>query len=1211
MFQGKQTKDQLVKELTELKSKLAEAEQTAAQSRIRLSELERLQSKLKGLVDTLPVAVFMCDETRKILSVNKTALELVAIAEADLIGRQIDALFAPWDSDQQSAIAQKLLSEGSVVFEHVLVSSAQQELPVEITIQSLVNEGEPELHYFIRDISQRRVIETDLRWQRDFFSAVLGTAGALIIVLDGEGRIVQFNRACEWITGYSFSEIEDRLLWEVLLIPEEVPQVQAVFEQLRSGDFPSEFENHWMTKDGRRRLIVWSNTALVNPKGQVEFIVGTGIDVTERRRAEEELRKSEKRYRQLIHNLREGVWVLDAEGYTSFVNDRMAEILGYSAEYMRGKHFYDFMDARGRELSQYNAELRRQGRREPLDYEFIRANTELIHANIALSPITSKDGADLGTFCVVMDVTERVRAQHNLAWEADLNATMAELANSLIARNSLDMISTLIMSHAKRLTASKFGLVGFIDERRGVLVSPAFSKEALPTCQLADDSYVFHKVEGLLGWVMQHRKSLIVNQVAEDQRAKGVPAGHIPIQRYLAAPACLGEELVGQIALANASRDYTSQDLNVVERLASLYALAIQQHRGEQAQQLLTAQLADRVRELRCLYDISRLAAQQAISLEALLTGSAGLIPQGWANPESVFARIVANGRHYTASKFEVTSQKIVRELVVQGESIGSLEIFYAEAARPADNPFSPTDEEQNLVSAIAELLDKTIELKRAEEQLRLQSAALQSTASAILITNQQGNITYVNPAFTKLTGYSFDEVKGKNPRILQSGRHQIEVYHELWRQISEGKVWHGEILNKRKDGVIYHEEMIVTPVVDKDQAITHFIAVKQDITERKQAEDALQQALTESQTVSQRLSRMVKELERRAQETGLLNEMGDLLQVCNRFEEAYAVIGKYMQRFFPDDSGALGMLTSSGDIVEIVASWGKNRLHEEVFDATSCWALRSGRQHNESTSEGASLCNHVRAGLNADVLCIPLMAQGEGLGILHVQFSADLTGLAKSWDGDELRLVMDSKKHLVKSIGERIGLSLANLRLRERLHEQAIIDPLTGLFNRRYLQSILEREVRRAVRSKTALAVIMADIDHFKTFNDRFGHAVGDLVLHDVAKFLKTSVRTEDFVCRYGGEEFLIIMPMATVCEAQQRAEQIRSKIEVQSFAVGQQRHERLTLSLGVAALSAESNSAESLLHKADDALYRAKHAGRNQVICAEPNAADCSGVE
>ncbi|HBE33545.1 MAG TPA: hypothetical protein DD990_20080, partial [Cyanobacteria bacterium UBA11368] len=143
------------------------------------------------------------------------------------------------------------------------------------------------------EIIERKRIEADLKKERNFISAILDTTGALVIVMDSQGRIVRFNRACEELTQYGFAEVEGKYVWELLLIPEEVEPVKAIFQELQEGSLPNQHENYWVAKDGTRRLIAWSNTVLLNGDGSTQYVIGSGIDITERQQAEEALRKSE------------------------------------------------------------------------------------------------------------------------------------------------------------------------------------------------------------------------------------------------------------------------------------------------------------------------------------------------------------------------------------------------------------------------------------------------------------------------------------------------------------------------------------------------------------------------------------------------------------------------------------------------------------------------------------------------------------------------------------------------------------------------------------------------------------------------------------------------------------------------------------------------------------------------------------------------------
>jgi PAS domain S-box-containing protein len=155
-----------------------------------------------------------------------------------------------------------------------------------------------ELAKLREEIAKLKMLEHECRQaqdalenERSFVSAILDTAAALTVVLDTEGRVVRFNHACEKATGYTFAEVRGKILWDLFILPEEVEPVRGVFKKLKGGEFPNEFENYWITKDGSRRLIAWSNTALLDDHGFVQYVIGTGIDITERRRAEEAMNR--------------------------------------------------------------------------------------------------------------------------------------------------------------------------------------------------------------------------------------------------------------------------------------------------------------------------------------------------------------------------------------------------------------------------------------------------------------------------------------------------------------------------------------------------------------------------------------------------------------------------------------------------------------------------------------------------------------------------------------------------------------------------------------------------------------------------------------------------------------------------------------------------------------------------------------------------------
>lgn len=175
-------------------------------------------------------------------------------------------------------------------------------LDMELAIEAYINKSSQRLEFANRQLAElTRELEKglaqkkrDLQEERVFISTVLETAGALIVVLDREGRIVRFNRACEEVTGYAFEEVKGKLLWDLLLAPDEVESVKAVFQQLCAGQFPNKYDNYWVAKNGSRRLISWTNTATLNREGQVEYVIGTGLDITDLKQTQDQLRRTER-----------------------------------------------------------------------------------------------------------------------------------------------------------------------------------------------------------------------------------------------------------------------------------------------------------------------------------------------------------------------------------------------------------------------------------------------------------------------------------------------------------------------------------------------------------------------------------------------------------------------------------------------------------------------------------------------------------------------------------------------------------------------------------------------------------------------------------------------------------------------------------------------------------------------------------------------------
>ena len=370
---------------------------------------------------------------------------------------------------------------------------------------------------------------------------------------------------------------------------------------------------------------------------------------------------------------------------------------------------------------------------------------------------------------------------------------------------------------------------------------------------------------------------------------------------------------------------------------------------------------------------------------------------------------------------------------------------------------------------------------------------------------------------------------------------------------------------------------------------------LEQEITEREKLEEALQRA-------NYKLHSMVYEYGLRHQRMFLFNQMSEQLQACISLEETYPVINRFVQKLFLSGAGALYMLSASRNSVEAITHWGKSFSGEKKFILEDCWALREGKMHITVDSNPETCCRHLSAAAGRSSLCVPLLSQGETLGMLNLQQRTSPRSIpAKPVFDESSERINEEVQQLAITVADYLALALSNIKLRDTLKQQAIRDPLTGLFNRRYMEETLSREISRAERYRTPLGIIMVDLDHFGRFNNTFGHDAGDVVLQDLGRFLQNNIRKEDVACRYGGEEFTLIMPGASLDVMQKRAETLRQKVQHLQIYYNNKLLDSVTLSLGVAVFPEHGLTGDAVIQAADVALYGAKQGGRNRVAVSE----------
>jgi len=356
-------------------------------------------------------------------------------------------------------------------------------------------------------------------------------------------------------------------------------------------------------------------------------------------------------------------------------------------------------------------------------------------------------------------------------------------------------------------------------------------------------------------------------------------------------------------------------------------------------------------------------------------------------------------------------------------------------------------------------------------------------------------------------------------------------------------------------------------------------VAAFRVLGQRDAAEHKAQQAADQAQVTNERVSLQNDLLFRSA-------ELMHSLELAESVDESAGVIASYLPRLLPNLSGSLYLYNNSRDILERKAGWGSFEAEPDIIEALDCWALRRGSPYAYSGSDGGLACRHAR-NQEIDRLCLPLVTQGDVLGCLTVTGK----GLAQG---------TEDQRAWIGQLAEQLGLALSNVRLRVSLRQQSIVDPLTQLYNRRYMDEVLKRELARSSRNGSPLSVLVLDLDHFKRINDTFGHEGGDAILRKVALTLRENIRSGDVACRMGGEEMVVLLPECGIENAIKRADTLRLAI-----AGGDVLHQGqligATASIGVASYPEHGNSMQALVHAADLALYEAKHSGRNCVRVAK----------
>ncbi len=340
-------------------------------------------------------------------------------------------------------------------------------------------------------------------------------------------------------------------------------------------------------------------------------------------------------------------------------------------------------------------------------------------------------------------------------------------------------------------------------------------------------------------------------------------------------------------------------------------------------------------------------------------------------------------------------------------------------------------------------------------------------------------------------------------------------------------------------------------------------------------------------------------ENERLSAATRTLSELSEWLQAAKSEPELYGMICDVLARLMPECKGTLYIYAKSRDILDAVTTWNGEQ-KTPCMHPDDCWALRRGHPYLHGVSQTEFRCAHLTDDVPEDYCCIPTLAHGETVGLLHFEYrqaGTEPTGERKAKFADRHRLGLACAEH--------ISVAIANIKLRDELRDRSVRDALTGLNNRRHLIETARREFARATSTNGSVGVLSIDVDHFKSLNDNHGHDAGDAVLRCVGECMRSLFRDDAIPCRFGGEEFVVLLPGANLERAALRAEELRSQIEAMSVRHVGGRLPPVTVSIGVAAFPSFGDNLTDVLKASDAALYEAKGKGRNRVELASASSA------
>lgn len=966
--------------------------------------------------------------------------------------------------------------------------------------------------------------------------------------------------------------------WEQGVHPDDRAMANNAIEQALKGEKEYDLEFRVMHHDRTTRVIKANAIVQRNSQGEPQRMIGVNYDISDRKQTEKMLELQAV----VTRNMAEGICLVRADnGIIVYANPKFEQMFGYEQNELNGQHVAIVNYASAMLSAEDVSQAIRAAVVERGEYTYEVHNVKKDGTSFWCSAIASIfNHPDYGDVLVAVhqDISDRKRV------EIELHQLNAELEQRIAERTTeLSQINDRLqqeLSERERLQLELMQreqlLNGFFNAASAANIGLSIHDRDLSYIQI---NQVLADVNGL---PIEAHLGRTCNELMPEIAATLVPV----IQSVIDTGQAIDRIEVSGVTL--------SQSRSLRYWLVSFFPIF-----GEANEVIAVGEIVLEITERKQIEEALRQSEERLrLALDFnhigfwdldLLTGKVawndnqftllGLIPnmiepsyQAWRERihpedrervEGLFAHSLEARIDYEAEYRVVYPDGSVHWVLGRGKAI------YDDLGTPVRS-----------LGVVLDINDR----KQAEEAVKLSEEKyrqiVNTACEGIWVLDEQGNSIFVNPQMAEMLGYSVEEMMSQSLFAFMDAEWQVIAASKMESR-RQGVTERHDFKFRRKDGEDLWCIISTNPILDEAGQFIGALGMVTDISDRKHAEESIQ-------NINQQLEDRVNELKQRNAEMLMLSEISDFLQSCLTVQEACATIATLARPLFPDCAGGIFTIANSRNHLEMATSWGNSLCSESIFSPQDCWALRRGRMHWVGNDQQDLLCNHTdHQNHPAESLCIPMIAQGETIGLLYLCATTP-------------NQLTEIRQQLARTISEQLSLAIANLTLRETLQNQSIRDPLTGLFNRRYLEEFLETEIYRAQRNYYSVGVIMLDIDHFKRFNDTLGHEAGDVVLQELGNLLKLIVRSSDVVCRYGGEEMTIILPESSMEETYQKAEELREAIANLKFKHKEKMMGSITASLGVACFPDQGMTGNAVIQAADAALYRAKAAGRNQVIAA-----------